>query len=215
MKKIMFNDKYRLTDAVLKGKKTMTRRVARYRGKKEIGFYRWPAGKVVGDGQYLFIEVLDPDEFSYEPEQYIRSQYHVGEIVAVAQKYKDVPCMCYREAVCSGEGILTGWNNKLFAKAKYMPHHIRITSITAQELQDISEEDALREGIHEVNYCENGSKVAYIFSHGTIEEWKPTAREAFLLLMDKIRKKPKKAYRNLPCEPYNPIVFVYEFELVD
>lgn len=220
MKKIMFNDKYGLETSVLIGTKDMTRRVARYRGKQDVFYYRWPSRRVVDDGQYLFIECLDADGMSFEPEQYIRSHYHVGEIVAIAQSYKQVIkewTKGYGKGFSFGLEDRAGMSNKMFVKPEYMPHHIRISRIFAQELQHISEEDALREGVIRVDensrvlgcnpyYTYYGSKF-----HGE------TAKAAFISLIDKLRKKPKTNIngREIPCEPYNPIVFVYEFELVD
>ena len=217
MQKIMFNEKFGLESAVFDGSKDMTRRNANYRGSKDVFYYRWPAGKVVGDGQYLFIECLNDDEMSFEPEQYIRSQYHVGEIVAIAQKYKDAPNLIRKAVHYQGEECKAGWNNKMFVKPEYMPHHIRITSISAQELQGISEEDALREGIIRVDETSRvlGCKPYYTYKGGKFHG--ETAKAAFISLIDQLRKKPKTVIdgREIPVEPYNPIVFVYEFELFD
>ena len=205
MKKIMFNDKYGLTEAVLKGRKTMTRRIANYRGKKEVFYYSWMKGTVVGEGQNHWIECKDADEMHFEPEVWIKSHFQVGEIVAIAQSYATIGKPVYGAP----------YKNKMFVKPEDMPHHIRITGIKVEELQDISEEDALREGIIRVDETSRvlGCKPYYTYPgskfHGE------TAKAAFISLIDKLRKKPKKQYRELPCEPYNPIVFVYEFELVD
>ena len=74
------------------------------------------------------------------------SRYKVGEVVAVAQKYKDialdVPVELAAELIKQ-----PGWNNKMFVRADLMPHHIRITNIRVERLRDISEEDCLKEGI--------------------------------------------------------------------
>lgn len=66
MKKIMFNDRYGLTKAVLSGYKTVTRRIMN----------RQP----------------DPDDIAYmEPKDYpCQPPYKVGEIVAVAQSYDQI-----------------------------------------------------------------------------------------------------------------------------
>lgn len=115
----MFNDKYGLTQAVLNGRKTQTRRVA-----KE--------------------EDIVPDNTRC-PRTYPRARYKVGEIVAVAQSYKDVGCDFYFHRG------LAGWNNKMFVKAEEMPHRIKITNIRVERLQDITKEDCLKEGIRLLN----------------------------------------------------------------
>ena len=48
MKKIMFNDKYGLTQAVLEGRKTMTRRIV------PINLYNQTDWKVVEEGNWSF-----------------------------------------------------------------------------------------------------------------------------------------------------------------
>lgn len=120
MKKIMFNDKYGLTEAVLEGRKTMTRRIV-------------PDGTPLGNWE--------------ETEK--MSRYKVGEVVAVAQSYHALnkagfvaPEWC--EHTCEDS---PGYSNKMFVKADLMLHQIRITSIRVERIQDISGNDCLREGI--------------------------------------------------------------------
>ena len=219
MKKIMFKEKFSLESAVFDRSKTMTRRRAKYRGNKEIGFYRWPTGKVVGDGQYLFIEVLDPDNFSYEPEQYIRSQYHVGEIVAIAQSYREIMDDRKNWDFLVSKGVMretdhwvdcwmcesAGFSNKLFVKPELMPHHIRITGIKAEFLQDISDEDCLREGIYEHL---KGVQYGFRSNMGYCGQYPfSTPRDAFAALIDKVSGKG--TWQN------NQLQFAYDFEWID
>ncbi|RKW57053.1 MAG: hypothetical protein D8H98_13645 [Prevotella sp.] len=114
MKKIMFNDKFLLTQAVLRGDKTQTRRI-------------------VKDGTPLgnFEETMK------------HAPYKVGEIVAVAQCYLDIGSPQFDKF---GRDV-SGNTNKMFVKAELMPHKIKITNVRIERLQDISDEDCLREGI--------------------------------------------------------------------
>lgn len=160
MKKIMFNDKYGLTQAVLEGRKTMTRRI--------IGSY--------------YNEILD------------MSRYAKGEVVAVAQRYCDV---LHCADVLKGDE--KGWGNKMFVKAELMPHHIEITGIKVERLQDISGDDCLREGIKR---CNLNKKFAFDDKRAY-----NTAREAFAALIDKVSGKG--------TWDSNPWVFVYDFKLID
>lgn len=214
MKKIMFNDAHLLNDMVLRKQKTMTRRLAKYRGNKEVGYYSWPRGMVVGYGQYCFIECLDANEEHFEPEIYIRSEYHVGEVVAVAQSYRslssdDNPLFLLgdeigdtgkTEVICSKD--TAGWNNKMFVKADYMPHHIRITGIKAEMLQEISEEDMLKEGILQ-------SRGRFLHYQPKKPNWLAfnTPVAAFHSLIDRVSGKG--------TWDENPLVFAYEYELID
>lgn len=119
MKKIMFNDKFCLTKAVLARTKTMTRRVLK-------------EGTPLGNWE---------ETVKHLP-------YKVGDIVAIAQSYKEVYPNADFEMV--GDGFMTesaGWTNKMFVRADLMPHHIKITDVKVERLQDISDDEILREGI--------------------------------------------------------------------
>lgn len=214
MKKIMFNDKYGLTEAVLRGKKTQTRRVINVPDGCEIKVLDMPDGDKVSvlvnpsngkhgtiDGVpvFGFVKVLEP-------------KYFIGEVVAVAQSYKGA-CINAEDYLLrwtnGNDGYLkvnksAGWNNKMFVKAELMPHHIRITNIRVERLQDISDEDCLAEGIYEVKGGFDETNYAY---KGIGNSMFGTARCAYMSLIDKV------------CERYvwnqNPYVFVYEFEKVD
>ena len=118
-KKILFNDKYCLTHAVLAGQKTMTRRVL----KDNVSLGNWEETK-----KHL--------------------PYKVGEVVAIAQCYKELYPNADFEMV--GNGFMTesaGWNNKMFVRANLMKRHIKITDVKVERLQDISDDDIMREGV--------------------------------------------------------------------
>ena len=190
MKKIMFNDKFCLTQAVLGGTKTMTRRLLKN-------------GTPLGNWE--------------ETEKHL--PYKVGEVVAIAQPYKDIiECLpMYSDAILGVDGIprkefKAGWTNKMFVKADLLPHHIRITDVKVERLQDISDDEILREGIYPQRFF---NKVEYVFAtkgkmNNTPVHWQKTfltPREAFAALIDKISDKG--TWEN------NPFVVAYSFELVD
>ena len=151
MKKIMFNDKYGLTQAVLEGRKTQTRRMLNptmffqrletYEGwsNEDISVWKRLCNRRLYEAQGDMLQQM----FDYALSS---SRYKVGEVVAVAQKYKDialdVPVELAAELIKQ-----PGWNNKMFVKADLMPHRIRITNIRVERLQDISDEDCMAEGI--------------------------------------------------------------------
>ena len=81
--------------------------------------------------------------------------YKVGDIVAIAQPYKDIiECMAeYSDIIINVDGSINreykaGWTNKMFVRADLLPHHIRITDVKVEYLQDISDDEVLREGIY-------------------------------------------------------------------
>lgn len=191
MKKIMFNDKYGLTQAVLEGRKTMTRRSIPKKLFEVIKQYAH------GNEEELRHRLL------------ANSSYQVGEVVAIAQPYKDI----YDDAYHIGlYGRTAGWSNKMYVAAYRMPHHIKITNIRVERLQDISDEDCMKEGIYKhdpVRY--NHNFIGY--SYDATEDphlkkwWFRTPREAFQKLIDKVS--------GVGTWNSNPLVWVYEFELVD
>lgn len=190
MQKIMFNDKYGLTNAVLEGRKTMTRRVIKaprtMEGKDVYGLY------IVKDrtGDVVEVTAIDEDGATIGN---ILPKYKVGEVAAVAQPYKDVIDTggCPQPLVAK-----PGWSNKMFVRADLMPHQIRITNVRVERLQDISDEDCIKEGI-------DRDREVYAFND---YEGYRTPRLAFAALINRTSG-------NGTWES-NPWVFCYEFELV-
>lgn len=221
MKKIMFNDKYSLTQAVLDGRKTMTRRACKYDRPNETYDIVFPVfepndydndGNIVSPLNYAFGWKNDKGDFT----GWNIPKYKVGEVVAIAQSYSDCGNMPDYELDEDGYPIMpkrSGFFNKMFVRADLMPHHIRITNIKIERLQDISDEDCLREGV-ELNtrqYEYDGTKKYCVCGLG---HWRAigctdfdTPREAFAALIDKVSGKG--------TWESNPYVFVYEFELID
>lgn len=209
MKKIMFNDRYGLTDAVINGRKTVTRREIKtpktFRGQDVNGFwiYRRP-----GSSEVVEVCMKDYDDFEIEGGQ-IRPKYDFDEIVAVAQSYKDAGIK--PEYIVGYENYGTpitaiqspGWTNKMFVKPELMTHQIRITDVRVERLQDISDEDCLKEGVQYIDdidlyYCKlNNCKEKVYFR---------SLREAYAALIDKVSGKG--------TWDKNPYVFVYDFELI-
>lgn len=190
MKKIMFNDRCGLTQAVLEGRKTQTRRIA-----------YMPNGFIIFDDEDFQLKKLDNGQalLTLCNNRFETANYKIGEEVAIAQRYSDI-------ADTHGQELaqLPGWNNKMFVKADLMPHRIRITNIRVERLQDISEEDCLKEGIwRDDNVGLEGTTYWY---HGLANSSFRTAKEAYAALIDKISGKG--------TWEGNPWVFVYDFELI-
>lgn len=194
MKKIMFSDIYGLTDAVLEGRKTMTRRIV-------------PGGTPLGNWS----------------ETVKHSKYQQGEEVAVAQNYEQAgwnpdtlqqafvkkptifPDLDEYKPLCGWVDLPLkyhkGWTNKMFVLNDLMPHRIRITGIKLEWLRDIREEDCLREGIKKM---EGG--MPYRFEENGKIHLSADPRMLFADLIDRISGRG--------TWQRNPLVYVYEFELV-
>ena len=187
MQKIMFNDRYGLTEEVLDDYKTMTRRIV-------------PKALLPNDrGSLLKM-----------------SRFKVGDEIAIAQKYSecvndiltnwghktDIATLAFKE--------LAGWDNKMFVKAELMPHRIRITDIRVERLQDIPEEDCFKEGVWEDDSRSitfGGYQITYPYYRFEEDgDLFTTPRKAFAALIDKVSGKG--------TWESNPYVWVYSFELM-
>jgi hypothetical protein len=213
MKKIMFNDKYGLTKAVFEGRKTQTRRILNptmlfqrlntYEGweKGDIADWKQSCKDRLYTAKAEGLKRMLDYALAHSP-------YKIGEKVAIAQKYTDLASNEEFYRLCSIHGMPIecikyekGCKNKLFVKAELMPYHIHIKNVKIERLQDISEEDCLKEGI----WCDDnvGLEGTTYWYHGLANSSFRTAKEAYAALIDKISGKG--------TWESNPYVFVYDF----
>lgn len=201
MKKIMFSDKYGLTQAVLNGTKTMTRRIIpnvdiiRHFNPRFFPDNRDPSA-YFRDWRGM-CRLIDTDG------NYILPKYGIGEILAIAQPYKDVinPLDWVNREIYQDT---VAWNNKMFVSSGLMPHHIEITDIKAELLQKISDEDCFAEGVEK--WIECCQVTGIMENRGRNNVCFNTPREAFACLIDRICGKG--------TWNSNPFVFAYTFNLV-
>lgn len=195
MKKIMFSDKYGLTQAVLEGRKTQTRRIADTAGRLRDITVR-QALEEVNKGRACLFD---------EGRPLALSAYKLGETIAIAQKYADLAYDGDFFRLLGKVIFEKGCHNKMFVKADFMPHRIRITNIRVERLQDISEEDCIAEGIwRDDNVGLEGTTYWY---HSLANSSFRTPQQAYASLIDRISGKG--------TWESNPYVFVYDFELID
>lgn len=214
MKKIPFNDRYLLTKAVLEGRKIQTRRLV------PKGFFSltWDEREDTLVYENDFGEFIDIRYSKY-------ALYKKGEIVAVAQSYKEIDDF-YKTASLLNHSIYdcvsdadiqkwnmiavnyrgkTVWTNKLFVKPDLMVHFIQITNVRIERLQDISDNDCIKEGIE--FDCKSNSYYCGYNKKTNSKIWLgSTTREAYASLIDKVGKKGD--------WNRNPYVFVYDFKLI-
>lgn len=220
MKKIMFNDEYGLTEAVLAGCKTMTRRIIKGDFENIKAYH--------ANGAWHFIaDTKDGESIELKP------AYQVGDVVAVSQRYSDIPMERLTADVDEPfkkylqKQIIkqsAGYKNKMFVLAKLMPYRIRITKVRFERLGDISDEDCEREGLVPVAYPVYDGDVLkkvvrgyslYSFKDDIENPWAPDnpaqyigadRRTAFAVLIMKMYG--KKVWNA------NPWVAVYSFKLI-
>lgn len=214
MKKITFNDRFGLTEAVLAGRKTMTRRIIGQYIEVDWnrrGVVQLPVGGFEHDVLFMDVRQILPDagRSDYSAPKKYQPKYERGEIIAVAQSYHELnkrgfiaPEWC--EHSCEDSA---GYENKMFVRADLMPHRIRITDIQLQRLNNISDEDCMREGITKGDFKDFPQQMYFPYKGCKDTEVMWTPQGAFSILIDKICGKG--------TWDSNPWVYVYTFELLD
>lgn len=202
MKTIMFNDEpYGLTDAVLSGVKTQTRRIVPDSHLNAFELYRADNK----DAAMSLSDFLIRRGFA---------RYVVGEVVAIAQSYKSIGLSpSFVSAKKDHEkkhhtntpiGQQAGWSNKMYVAADFMPHHIRITGVRVEKLQSISDEDIAAEGVRAIT---PGWEYTTCPKKDSAKLPARNLRGAYHRLIDGVSK--KQVFRK------NPYVYVFEFTLAD
>lgn len=209
MQKINFNDRYGLTDAVLLGRKTVTRRLEftadeqrRVRSLLASGCGITCNGSAVQVGCEGQPPVFEK-----------RLHYQVGEVLAVAECYRriaegvdDLSRYMWQLSLDLGLSVedlpfFAGWRNKLFVRASLMSHRVQIQSAWVECLQDIADGDLLREGLEwQHKYGCYGVQVDGRFSPLGRE-----ARTAYSVLIDKVS--------GSGTWQENPVVVCYRFRV--
>ena len=207
MQKIMFDDLYNLTQAVVKGRKTVTRRII----PEDFFTLNWDRR-----GDTLVYENANGEFIDIRDSKYCK--YKVGEEVAIAQSYNNIfnemmkdgsDWDLYEDFRCCAMGFEQAGNkNKMFVRPELMPHRIKITNIRVERLQDIDLEDCLKEGV--VYTC----SMLKFFQFAIYRKGKITpiefrfAQDAFAYLIDHTGGNGNGTWKD------NPWVFVYEFKLL-
>lgn len=128
MKKIMFNDRYGLTNAVIGMRKTQTRRVEPDTPFENVAEH---ADSLEYEDGYI-VAYYDGREVCRH-----KCNYKVGEVVAVAQRYSELYPPEHTITFRNANGInikarldqLDGWRNKMYVLSDLMPYRIRITGV--------------------------------------------------------------------------------------
>ena len=192
MKGIIFSEA--IFKAVIEGRKTQTRRIMKT---QPIEVWDGVPIKSASDTIAIYKE--------------IKLRYKVGEVVYLKEPYQYVggynAGIKYKYDNDENINLIVGiiWKNKLFMPEKYARYFIEITDVRVERVQDISEEDCLKEGILCKKFIGDNSK--YFYETPTISSgFYDTPQQAYAALIDKINGKG--------TWEANPFVWVYEFKLV-
>lgn len=208
MKKISFSERFGMQQAVIAGTKDNTRRLIPdiildlpRTGKVNVRKIHMESGVLMMD----LSDILGEPYVCAAPRKY-QPRYAVGEVVAIAQSYKSIveqdPDNDYGNYYIKQFKYTPAWFNKMFVKSELMPHRIRITDIRVERLQDISDEDCIKEGL--LAGEQEPRMYGFKLPKGTIISFL-TPRDAFAALIDRISGRG--------TWQRNPWVFVYSFEI--
>ncbi|EGS9997861.1 hypothetical protein I9Y31_000035 [Clostridium perfringens] len=232
MKPILFNTA--MVRAILDGKKTCTRRLIKnkytntdikfweHKGKKILVYAQndVPEPKINEDGSKTM-------KVRYMEE--IEAPFKVGDILYVRERWQEVINKendllepVYYEQMLRENIIYTDlddepikWRPSLHMPKKYARIFLKVTSIRAERLKDITDKDCFDEGIRE--FTKDGVVKKYD-TEPDMYSWEKmprTPREAFEKLWDSTvnTKKEWNGWTNL--FEYNPWVWVIEFKRVE
>jgi len=213
MNSIKFNQQG--IEAILNGSKTMTRRPI-----KLPKYFNIDSFGTALDDNYSVIEARF-DDYDADETIFIKPKYKVGETVFVQEEFclnEEVNEVVYRADYESGwSGFCAYWSPSSKMTEKEARIFLKITNIKVERLQDISEEDCIKEGIYKKEVMGWGSRGG---------EYPPMPTQNFAYTTDgntgylnAVDCFEKEIWNNLPYKaPYdwnsNPYVFVYEFEVV-
>jgi len=132
-------------------------------------------------------------------------RYKAGEIVYLKEPYLPIMRTIYKYDGGDYDPKLK-WKNKLFMMERYARYFIEITAVRCERLQDISDDDCLKEGIEELNAGEIIPNYQDYIQYSNGDEYNyDTPQKAYAALINKI-------YGKGTWES-NPYVWVYDFKL--
>lgn len=158
IKPILFSTQ--MVKAILEGRKTQTRRIIKPTSKK--GCYGVQVERDKTTGEVTNVTGYDEHERTWDENgsQYpVNNKYKIGDILWVRETWTQngIGYYRYKADFKEGEGLFTGkqipakYRNK-WKPSIYMPREaarifLNVTNVRVERLQDITEEDAIAEGV--------------------------------------------------------------------
>lgn len=206
MSKIMFNKTYGMEAAAIEGYKTKTRREEKSLSVLPTNFN--PMLTEIVFYPYDLVELHVECRFmgNHVETHHLKPRYKIGEKVAIAQCYKDVinPLDWVNTYIYKDEA---GWLNKMFVRKDMMPHHILITNVEVQRLQDITDDDCADEGIRCGPFKDFPNEMFFPYPGCKDSEVCYRPKYAFKILINKVCGRG--------TWERNPWVYVYSFIKID
>ncbi|MDR1346812.1 MAG: hypothetical protein LBJ63_00040 [Prevotellaceae bacterium] len=226
MKGILFTEP--MFHKVVSGEKVMTRRIIKPQPGKDLEIPE--EGFINFDGEYCFgrqrvliqtvecryddngklyqhySEDIDVDVVNFP----VKPRYKPGETLYLKEPYWSVGNVVQYKYSC-GNGVKgfdvesIKWSNKLFMPEKHARYFIEITGVRCERLQNIGDEDCLKEGIEEQQWTDYPYNTFYVIPDTTCELYN-APQEAYAALIDSINGKG--------TWNSNPFVWCYSFKLI-
>ena len=206
IKPILFSTE--MVQAILEGRKTQTRRIIKPQPKKGIIATAFDFKK----GFYASKIKIEENPDRFEITKLFNPKYQTGDILWVRESFAKPPIYAFGVKYIYKAGFnesICGWKPSIHMPKEAARIFLEVTNVRVERLQDISEEDAIAEGIDKkgdlyFNYFE--SKLLGI---GLQKEYfyKEIPKVSFMSLWSKINGEDS--------WNANPWVWVYEFKVVE
>lgn len=201
LKPILFSTP--MVQAILDGRKTQTRRECKLKNKIS------PTFGLCFSSDNSYFEFFNGTKFI----EGLKPKYQIGDILYVKETwsltrgfFEGDEKVLYKADFTDEDAKAFHWKPSLFMPQAYARIFLKVTNVRVERLQDISEEDAIAEGIKRIG---DGWK-DYDFKDNSKYNYRYLrAIDSYKSLWNSINKKePEKQWQA------NPYVFVYEFERV-
>lgn len=196
-----------MVQAILQGKKTQTRRIIKPQPEITEKGWKWegyrPKAKYNTGAITCFGRDVSPTD---EDGLRLQSKIQIGDILWVretsffhilAKEYE------YKADEKPYMKLFSGWKPSIHMPKEAARIFLYVTNVRVERLQDISEADAIAEGIEKqkTNYGD------YLFKHYLKDKFGPSAKHSFQTLWQKIY--------GIESWDKNPYVWVYEYERIE
>ena len=191
-KPILFSTE--MVQAILAGRKTQTRRVCSHQF--------W---------QHSELTDFNINKIHSKVDRSVSSKYQPGDILWLRETYGTTAIgNMYKASVCSPDmdKPLSGWKPSIFMPKEAARIFLKVTNVRVERLQDISENDAIAEGIDFFNHGYGGSPTGIWYRNYKSGTNNCSPKYSFQTLWQSINEKKH------PWES-NPWVWVYTFERIE
>lgn len=206
-KPILFNTE--MVQAILAGRKTQTRRLqglSKYNRSPDL----YGIGNVRINGYFNFYRIEDEKGYWETP------KFETGDILWVRESFQysddlDEPYWYkqkYKEDFLPEYFEMQKWKPSIHMPKEAARIFLKITNVRCERLQDISDNDAIGEGIDFFNHGYGGSPVGIWYKNYKFGTNNCSPNYSFQTLWDSINAK-KQPWRS------NPWVWVYDFERIE